>query len=52
MNRFLPALLVAVCVSSSVVHADNGLDDCLLTQISTADDSLTIGQLRQYCEAE
>jgi phospholipase A1 len=52
MNRFLPALLVAVCVSSSVAHADNALDDCLLTQISTADDSLTIGQLRHYCEAE
>ena len=33
-----------------MVSADDTLNQCLLTQLATADDHMPVGQIRPFCE--
>ena len=50
LKRFLPVLLLFTGLP--VAHAQSPLDDCMLTQMGIADDTMTIGEVRQLCHAQ
>ncbi|HEC73029.1 MAG TPA: phospholipase, partial [Methylophaga aminisulfidivorans] len=46
------ALLLPLAFSfTPLVEADDKLNQCLLTQLSTADDTLSVGEIRQLCDS-
>lgn len=51
MKTVFSVLCLSLCLAAPV-SADESLQRCLLQQIATADDSLTMGELRRYCDAE
>ena len=50
MKSITITLLVAALLLVSTVKADDSLERCLLSQMATSDDSITVGQIRQFCE--
>jgi len=44
------AMLIAIFSLPLAVQSQDNLNQCLLTQLETADDTLTVGALRQYCQ--
>lgn len=50
MKSIIPPLLLAAFWWPYAVQSEESLNQCLLTQMATADDTVTIGQLRQYCQ--
>lgn len=52
MRILLLALLMAAPFSVPLAHADTEQEQCLLTQLSTADNTMTVGEIRQLCESE
>ncbi|MCX4186999.1 phospholipase A [Methylophaga sp. OBS4] len=52
MKSILSALFLAAFWWPFVIEADGQFDQCLLRQMATADDTLTIGELRQFCQSE
>lgn len=49
-NRFLLGLILFAGLPA--VQAQPALDECMLTHISIADDTMTIGEVRQLCKAQ
>ena len=49
MKSLLAIVLLATLGQPLWLQADEQFDQCLLSQMATADDTVTLGQLRQYC---
>lgn len=52
MKSVISALLVAVLSGSLTLQANEQINQCLMAQVATADDTVTVGELRQFCEGE
>jgi len=50
MKCIMPSLLLAAFWWPYAAQSEDNFNQCLLTQMATADDTVTIGQLRQYCD--
>jgi phospholipase A1 len=52
MKSLLSALLAIALSGPFAVQARDDFNQCLLAQMATADDTVTIGELRQLCESD
>lgn len=52
MKTLFPSLLFAVTWWPFAASAEHDFSHCMVSQLATADDTVTVGQLRQYCQAK
>lgn len=52
MKMVISAWLLVMLGGISTLQANEQINQCLLTQMATADDTVTVGELRQFCEGE
>ena len=51
MRKWLAgAIFTSIMMSSA--HADQAMDECVLSKMATSDDSVTVGNIREICTAE
>ncbi|WP_438970629.1 phospholipase A [Methylophaga sp.] len=49
MKSMIPTLLLTAFWWPFAVQSQESLNECMLTQMSTADDTVTVGAIRDYC---
>ncbi len=52
MKMVISVWLLAMLGGISTLQANEQINQCLMTQMATADDTVTVGELRQFCEGE
>lgn len=52
MTKYLLACLLLLPVLPLVAQANADREQCFLTQLSTADNTMTVGEIRQLCESD
>lgn len=51
MKSMIPALLTAAFCWPYAAQSQDSFNQCLLAQMATADNTVTLGELRQYCQS-
>lgn len=51
MKSMIPALLAAACCWPYAVQSQDSFNQCLLAQLATADNTVTLGEIRGYCQS-